>query len=205
MKMAERFHPLVLASASPRRRDLMRQIGLIFDVQPVDIDEIQVPGEAPDLYVLRMARDKALQCQALAGNGESLVLGADTVVVLDGRIMGKPAARDDAASMLRCLSGREHQVMTAVALAGPNAVRERVMTTRVAFRPIKDAEIKAYMDTGEPFDKAGAYGIQGRGGIFVTSLHGSYSAVAGIDLEATADLLAQAGRPVAECWVTGDE
>lgn len=202
---ASGFYPLILASASPRRRELLEQAGVVFRVQPADVDETPANGEAPDLYVLRMAREKALACQRLPGNGGSLVLGADTSVVLDGAIMGKPSSSDEARAMLQRLSGRAHEVMSGVALAGPTAVRERVVTTRVVFRRLEDVEIDAYLDSGEPFDKAGAYGIQGLGGVFVTSLEGSYSAVVGLPLEATADLLAQAGQPVWQWWVSGDE
>ena len=202
---ADRLYPLILASASPRRRELLEQIGLSFTAHPVDMEETPREGEAPDLYVLRMAREKALACQRLAGNADALVLGADTSVVLDGAIMGKPRDRDDARSMLQRLSGHAHEVMTGVALAGPTAVRERVVTTRVVFRRLSDDEIDAYLDSGEPYDKAGAYGIQGLGGIFVTSLSGSYSAVVGLPLDATADLLAQAEQPVWRWWMSADE
>lgn len=203
--MANQFQPLVLASASPRRRELMHQIGLVFDIWPVDIDETPVTAEAPDLYVLRIAREKALRCQRVQGESNPLVLGADTAVVLDGVIMGKPADAGKARAMLRHLSGREHQVMSAVALAGPQAVRERVVVTRLTFRLLSDAEIEAYLNSGEPFDKAGAYGIQGRGGVFVTSLIGSYSAVVGLPLDAVADLMAQAGQPVMQWWEASHE
>lgn len=202
---ADRLYPLILASASPRRRELLEQIGLSFTVQPVEMEETPREGEAPDLYVLRMAREKALACQRMAGNTDALVLGADTSVVLDGSIMGKPRDRDDARGMLQRLSGHTHEVMTGVALAGPTAVRERVVTTRVEFRRLADDEIEAYLASGEPYDKAGAYGIQGLGGIFVTSMVGSYSAVVGLPLDATADLLAQAEQPVWRWWMSADE
>jgi len=202
---ADRLYPLILASASPRRRELLEQMGLRFRVQPVDLEETPREGEAPDLYVLRMAREKALACQRLAANADALVLGADTSVVLDGAIMGKPCDREDARAMLQRLSGHVHEVMSGVALAGPTAVRERVVTTRVVFRRLADEEIEAYLNSGEPFDKAGGYGIQGRGGIFVTFLSGSYSAVVGLPLDATADLLAQAEQPVWQWWTSTDE
>ena len=202
---ADGLYPLTLASASPRRRELLEQIGLRFTVHPVDVDETPRDCEAPDLYVLRMAREKALACQRLPGNIESLVLGADTSVVFAGAIMGKPGDRDEARAMLQRLSGHEHEVMTGVALAGPTAVRERVVTTRVVFRRLLDDEIEAYLDSGEPYDKAGGYGIQGLGGIFVTSLMGSYSAVVGLPLDATAELLAQAQQPVWQWWMSGNE
>jgi len=157
------------------------------------------------IYVLRMAREKALACQRLPGNTDCLVLGADTSVVLDGAIMGKPRDRGDARAMLQRLSGHQHEVMTGVALAGPTAVRERVVTTRVVFRRLAEDEIDAYLDSGEPYDKAGGYGIQGLGGVFVTSLVGSYSAVVGLPLDATADLLAQVDQPVWQWWASADE
>lgn len=202
---ADGLYPLILASASPRRRELLEQIGLRFTVQPVDVDETPRDGEAPDLYVLRMAREKALACQRSSGNTHALVLGADTSVVFAGAIMGKPRDRDEARAMLQRLSGHEHEVMTGVALAGPTAVRERVVTTRVGFRRLMDDEIEAYLDSGEPNDKAGGYGIQGLGGIFVTSLMGSYSAVVGLPLDATAELLAQARQPVWQWWMPDNE
>jgi len=152
-----------------------------------------------------MAREKALACQRLPGNTDCLVLGADTSVVLDGAIMGKPRDRGDARAMLQRLSGHQHEVMTGVALAGPTAVRERVVTTRVVFRRLAEDEIDAYLDSGEPYDKAGGYGIQGLGGVFVTSLVGSYSAVVGLPLDATADLLAQVDQPVWQWWASADE
>ena len=202
---ADRLYPLILASASPRRRELLEQMGLRFTVQPVDMEETPRDDEAPDLYVLRMAREKALVCQRLAAHADSLVLGADTSVVMDGAVMGKPRDREHARVMLQRLSGNLHEVMSGVALAGPTAVRERVVTTRVVFRRLADEEIEAYLNSGEPFDKAGGYGIQGRGGIFVTSLSGSYSAVVGLPLDATADLLAQAEQPVWRWWTSTDE
>ncbi len=191
---------LILASASPRRRELLEQIGLSFQIQPVAIDETPHEGEAADLYVLRMAREKALACQGVQSAANALVLGADTSVVLNGSIMGKPQDRQEARAMLEGLSGRRHQVMTGVALAGGDAVRERVVSTAVAFRRLSEPEIEAYLATDEPWDKAGAYGIQGRGGIFVERIEGSYSAVVGLPLEATADLLAQSGQPVWNLW-----
>lgn len=202
---ADGLYPLILASASPRRRALLEQIGLSFRVQPVDVDETPGETEAADLYVLRMAREKALACQRLSRYAEALILGADTSVVRDGEIMGKPRDREDARAMLQSLSGRGHEVMTGIALAGPRAVRERVVTTRVGFRRLGDREIEAYLDSGEPFDKAGGYGIQGLGGIFVDSLKGSYSAVVGLPLDATADLLAQVEQPVWQWWMSADE
>ena len=196
------FSPLVLASASPRRRELLAQIGLSFEQRPVDVDETPHKDEAADLYVLRMAREKAVMCQRALAPGP-VILGADTAVVLDGEILGKPRNRADARRMLDQLSGRVHRVMSGVALAGDEAVRERVVTTEVRFRLLCREEIEAYLETDEPWDKAGAYGIQGLGGAFVSAISGSYSAVVGLPLEAVADLLQQTGRPVWESWGTG--
>lgn len=199
------FPPLVLASASPRRRELLEQIDVRHEVAPVAIDETPTEGEAPDLYVLRMARQKALTCQAGWHETGRVFLGADTTVVVDGRILGKPADADEARAMLARLSGREHQVMSGVALAGPHAVRERVVASRVRLRPLSSAEIDNYVTTGEPMDKAGAFAVQGRGAALVAELYGSYTAVVGLPLEAVTDLLYQVDQPVHQWWVAADE
>lgn len=189
---------IILASASPRRSELLQQIGVTFSVQPADVDETPDPGEAPEDYVERLARDKAL---AVAGTSPgALVLGSDTSVVLNGVILGKPADRGEAVETLLTLSGATHQVMTAVALAEDKQCRSRVVITEVTFRSLSLAEIEAYVASGEPMDKAGSYGIQGLGGIFVSNLRGSYSAVVGLPLLETAALLADAGHPVWERW-----
>lgn len=199
------FQPLVLASASSRRRELLDQIGVRHEVTPVAIDETPGEGEAPDLYVLRMAREKALMCQRQWHDSDRLFLGADTTVVVDGQIMGKPDSDEAARAMLARLSGREHQVMSGVALAGPRAVRERVVASRVRLRPLATSEIDNYVATGEPLDKAGAFGVQGRGAALVAELAGSYTAVVGLPLEAVTDLLYQVDQPVHQWWVTADE
>jgi len=193
---------LILASASPRRQLLLKQMGLQFSVAPMDLDETVQPGERPADYVQRMAREKALAgYRAIAASSwDALVLGADTSVVSGQQILGKPADRIGARAMLEGLSGRTHQVMTAVALAGSHGVSVKLVVTDVAFRPLAQDEIDAYLETDEPWDKAGAYGIQGRGGIFVEHLAGSYSAVVGLPLRETAELLSEAGRPVWQCW-----
>lgn len=191
---------VILASASPRRADLLRQLGLCFDTLPVGIDETPHPGERPADYVLRLAREKAAAGYRQAARAEALVIGSDTTVVLDDRILGKPGDRNAARAMLRSLSGRDHQVMTGVALATRNGVQGRVSITNVSFRALDDREIDAYCNTGEPMDKAGGYGIQGRGGAFVEQLRGSYSAVVGLPLDVTAGLLAAAGLPVWTYW-----
>ena len=186
---------LVLASASPRRRELLSQIGIACAVHPVDIDERVRPGETADAYVRRLALEKARACRELVGT-DAVFLGADTAVVLDGGILGKPRDFDEARHMLGRLSGREHQVLTAVALV--NATREavRTSTSRVGFGDISDAAIAAYWQTGEPADKAGGYGIQGRAAAFVRHVSGSYSGVVGLPLFETVELLRAFGIPV---------
>ncbi|XOZ34933.1 Maf family protein [Halomonadaceae bacterium KBTZ08] len=197
--------PLVLASASPRRRELLDQIGVRYQDAPVAIDESPGEEEAPDLYVLRMARQKALTCQQGWHEPGRVFLGADTTVVVDGQILGKPVDAEQARAMLARLSGREHQVMSGVALAGPSAVRERVVTSRVRLRPLSSAEIDNYVATGEPLDKAGAFGVQSRGAALVAEVIGSYTAVVGLPLEAVTDLLYQVDQPVHQWWVAMDE
>jgi septum formation protein len=184
---------LCLASASPRRRDLLASIGVPVVTRPVGIDETPWPGEAARAYVARLAREKAL---AAAEEGDLPTLGADTVVVCDGAILGKPESRRHAAAMLRRLAGREHRVLTAVSVTGPAGLLEACVTTRVAMRGISEAEIAAYWATGEPRDKAGGYAIQGLAAVFVVSLEGSHSAVVGLPLFETAELLARQGVPL---------
>jgi septum formation protein len=195
---------IVLASASPRRADLLRQLGLCFTTRPVDIDETPLPGEEASAYVHRLAREKAVAGFARAGDPDALVLGSDTTVVLDERVLGKPADREHAKAMLGALSGRTHQVMTGVALTGQAGTEILVSTTEVTFRTLGEREIDAYCASGEPMDKAGGYGIQGRGGAFVSSIIGSYSAVVGLPLDVVASLLEQAGLPVWECWTSNN-
>jgi septum formation protein len=191
---------LCLASASPRRRELLAQIGLECRCVPVDLEESPRPGEAPVAYVTRLALDKARAARTLlkATNcaDAALVLGADTAVVVAGEVLGKPRGAEDAAGMLRRLGGCEHLVLTGVALIDPSG-RERtdLSESRVRMRPITDAEIAAYWATGEPADKAGGYGIQGLGALFIEAIAGSYSGVMGLPLFETAALLAAAGLP----------
>lgn len=199
------MRPIVLASASPRRRELLEQIGLSFSVAPVDIDEAPLPDERPDHYVERLARQKAEAGLALASDSNSLVIGSDTTVVCDDCIMGKPADEAEAMEMLRRLSGRAHKVMTAVALAGEYGCYARLVITEVRFRELSDPEIAAYWRTGEPADKAGGYGIQGRGAVFVDGLWGSYSAVVGLPLQETAELFEEAGQSVWNFWLSSTE
>lgn len=185
---------LFLASASPRRRELLTQIGVPFSLIAASIDETPHPAESAEQYVQRLAREKALAGLALAG-GDAWVLGADTTVVLEGKILGKPADRDEGRAMLAALSASEHQVMTAIALASRDRCEVRLVSSRVRFRAITEEEAQRYWDSGEPADKAGGYAIQGWGAVFVSELHGSYSAVVGLPLCETAQLLDTFGLP----------
>jgi septum formation protein len=191
---------LYLASGSPRRRELLTQIGVPFLTQIAPIDENALRGESPLAYVERLARAKGhAGLAALADADDAVVLGADTAVVLDGRILGKPRDRADALATLQALSGRSHQVLTAVALVSRERQASQVVTSQVTFRPLSLAEIEAYWASGEPQDKAGSYGIQGLAAVFVSQLQGSYSAVVGLPLCETAALLAEFAIP---CWQT---
>ncbi len=189
---------LYLASGSPRRRELLTQIGVPFLTQIAPIDENALPGESPLAYVERLALAKGhAGLAALANADGAVVLGADTAVVLDGRILGKPRDRADALATLQALSGRSHQVLTAVALVSHERQASQVVTSLVTFRSLTQAEIEAYWASGEPQDKAGSYGIQGLAAVFVSQLQGSYSAVVGLPLCETAALLAEFAIP---CW-----
>ena len=183
---------LVLASASPRRHELLLQIGVAHRVLPLDLDESRLPGETAEAYVRRVALDKARAGHARTGGW---VLGADTTVVVDGEPLGKPRDRDDALAMLARLAGREHRVLSAVALVTPSAEGVRLSVSRVRFRAIPPDEALAYWQSGEPADKAGGYAIQGRGALFVESLDGSYSGVMGLPLFETGELLRALGHP----------
>lgn len=178
-------------------------MGAVFEVRPADIDETPLDSEQPDDYVVRLAREKAMAVSRLVPDG--IVIGSDTSVVADGRILGKPATPADAAETLQLLSARTHQVMTAVAVVVNGCAEERLVVTDVTFRTLRPDEISAYVRTGEPMDKAGSYGVQGFGGIFLESFQGSYSSVVGLPLRETADLLAQAGYPVWTTWQPGQE
>jgi septum formation protein len=182
---------LYLASRSPRRRELLDQLGLRYALVTADVDETPLPGEDPRAYVQRMALTKA-RAGRLAVSTAQPVLGADTAVVCDDRILGKPADANDAMAMLRLLSGREHRVLTGIALLGKHT-QTAVSDTAVSFRIIEPDEAAAYWAGGEPRDKAGAYAIQGQGALFVERLTGSYSGVVGLPLFETAALLAQEG------------
>ena len=189
---------IYLASASPRRRELLSQIGVSFQVLIVEVDESIGAGEAPAAYVSRLAGAKAEAGRAASrasGAPSRPVLAADTAVVIHGEILGKPKDAVDALRMLALLSGRTHEVLTAVALATAAGSASRVSSSSVRFREITPAEAREYWDTGEPKDKAGGYAIQGRGAVFVADLHGSYSSVMGLPLFETAELLRAAGIP----------
>ena len=188
---------LYLASASPRRREILQQLGLAFHPLPQAIDESRMPDEAPAAYVQRLALGKARSALAsLEDRSGALCLGSDTTVVCDGQIFEKPADAADARRILRTLSGKTHEVLTAVALASVNGDEVLLSTSAVTFRVLRDAEIDAYWATGEPADKAGAYGIQGLGGMFVTGIHGSYSGIMGLPVAETVELLSRAGITV---------
>ncbi|MGB8714538.1 MAG: Maf family protein [Onishia taeanensis] len=188
---------LCLASASPRRLELLASIDVDCEVRPVDIDETPLPGELPRDYVCRLAREKALAGAVLS---ELPVLGSDTAVVLDGEILGKPRDRAHALEMLAMLSGNTHEVLTGVAVSGPQGLLDCCVTTRVTLRAISPAAAAAYWATGEPQDKAGGYGIQGRAAVFVSHIEGSHSAVVGLPLYETAELLARQGVAL---WMSG--
>ena len=180
---------LILASASPRRRELLRQLGVRFEVIPADVDETVGEGESPDAYVTRLARAKALAVWRQE-QGRLPVLGSDTAVVLDGEILGKPADRDAAVAMLLRLSGRTHSVYSGVALVhGPEGVDDRLNVSRVTFAELDPEWIAAYVATGDPMDKAGAYGVQGKAGERIARIEGSFYGVMGLPLYETSRLL----------------
>jgi len=188
--MTEDF--VYLASASPRRSELLRQIGVRFTVRVAAIAEEQLARESPEAYVVRLAAAKAETVWAAVADAHP-VLGADTAVVLDGAVLGKPRDAVEAAAMLERLSGRTHRVLTAVAVRHAAGLDTRLSASEVRFRATTPAERLAYCETGEPFDKAGGYGIQGHAAVFVEELRGSYSGVVGLPLFETAALLARCG------------
>jgi septum formation protein len=190
---------LVLASASPRRREILGKLGLSFEVAPADVDESVQPGEDPVRYVERLAEAKA-RAAAAASDRAACYLGADTTVVIDGEVLGKPADLAESERMLRRLSGREHTVHTAVALCiVPEGVVHRALaSTEVRFRSLSEATLRGYVQSGEGLDKAGSYGIQELGAALVSEVHGSYSNVVGLPAAETVELLEAAG--VLEGW-----
>ncbi len=167
---------IVLASGSPRRKELLEQLGFALEIRPSDIDESVLPGEDPHTYVRRLATEKA---KASARPGD-LVIAADTTVAVDGQIIGKPDDREHARTILEMLSGRTHDVYTGFAVAHESRLYSEVVTTQVTFSALTAFEIEWYLETGEPFDKAGAYGLQGKGGAFVKSVSGSVTNVIGL-------------------------
>ena len=197
---------IYLASRSPRRRDLLKQIGVPFELlllredlrRGVDVDETPLAEESPGVYVLRVASAKAAMAVrqiAYRGLPQKPVLSADTTVVFDGQIVGKPEDAEHAARILRTLSGREHQVLTAVAIALREQIEAQISVSSVSFRELTDTDIRRYVTTGEPLDRAGAYAIQGRAGAFVTRISGSYSGIMGLPLAETVELLQKFGIP----------
>ena len=185
--------PIVLASGSPRRRQLLEMLRIPFRVVPPDVDEHVLPGEAPDRYVMRLSRAKA-EAVATRAPGE-LILAADTTVVLDGDIFGKPDSPADAVAMLARLQGRTHEVLTAVAVTRNGDLQQALDVSRVTFRPADRAMLEEYAATGEPLDKAGAYAIQGLGALFIERVEGDIFGVMGLPLRLALDLLARFGRP----------
>jgi septum formation protein len=181
---------LILASSSPRRAEILRNAGFTFEVQPAHVDETPLPDERADDYVRRLADTKARTTAQYVGRSinrgtdRTVVIGADTVVVVDGQILGKPADADDARGMLRLLSGREHDVLTGLSFVSIPEREEATLveSTRVSFLPLSAQDIEDYLLTGEPFDKAGAYGIQGIGGRFIRRIEGCYFNVMGLPL-----------------------
>ena len=185
---------LYLASQSPRRRQLLGELGVEFRLLDIEIDEVRGPGEPAEDYVRRVAREKAgAGLLAVVAVPHALVLGADTEVVLDGEVFGKPRDGEHAAQMLRRLSGRRHQVLSAVSLVDAAREAQVMSISEVEFAELSDAQIERYIATGEPMGKAGAYAIQGRGEAFIRHLSGSYSGVMGLPLQATAALLREFG------------
>ncbi|MDN0083090.1 Maf family protein [Crenobacter sp. SG2305] len=187
---------LYLASGSPRRRELLEHLGIILERIHADIDESVLPGEDAVRYTERLAESKAAagwQVVTNCGLPSHPLLAADTTVTLDGEIFGKPVDADDARRMLRTISGREHQVITSVAVRQDDTVKVATSVTTVRFKTLSDDEIERYVASGEPFDKAGGYGIQGRAGVFVEHLDGSFTGVVGLPLYETAQLLAEFG------------
>lgn len=182
---------LYLASTSPRRRELLRQLGVIFQTLPVDIDESCLSHEHASDYVRRMALEKARAGQRSLGDHSIPVLGSDTAVVLADEIFGKPTSRQHAVDMLSALSGKTHEVLTSVAVVNSEQEKVCLHTSQVTFKSLSEEEIVQYWETGEPADKAGAYAIQGKAGRFITHMSGSFSAVMGLPLYETAELLAE--------------
>lgn len=190
---------LILASTSPRRKELLQQIGVKFTQLSININEDVAVNEGSEDYVLRLAKEKAAAGFAQLSSQQqstTVVLAADTTVVANGRILAKPESREHSKAILTALSGKEHTVMTAIGIHSADISKQQVVKTQVSFRVLSDSEIEAYWETGEPQDKAGSYGIQGLAAIFVNSIKGSYSNVVGLPLCETAELLKQFEIPL---------
>ncbi|MBO8416171.1 MAG: septum formation inhibitor Maf [Proteobacteria bacterium] len=185
------MHDLILASGSPRRRDILKNMGLSFVVEPADIDESVLEGESPEAYVSRMARSKAEHCAKL--HPDAVVLGADTVVVLGSTIFGKPKDRADAAAMIGALSGRTHVVLTAVAVCAKGELKQILERTEVTFARLDPELIETYVASGESDDKSGSYALQGIAAMLIEKVSGSVSSVVGLPACQTRELLAQVG------------
>jgi len=190
---------LYLASASPRRRELLRQLGIEFTAMPSNLLEIPLPGETPEQYVSRVALDKAryVAREVSARGLAATVLGADTEVVVDGEILGKPVDASHGRAMLKRLAGRTHEVLSGIAVIAGDAERSALVRSRVTFAPLTDDEIAAYWASGEPADKAGGYAIQGRAAAFITRIEGSYSGIVGLPLYELGQLLREVGETAA--------
>lgn len=207
-RLSHPIRPLILASASPRRQQLLALLGVPFRVKPADIDETPPDGHTPEEVALSLARQKAM---AVIGEvQDALVLGADTIVVCDGAILGKPGDAEDALRMLRCLNGREHLVVTGVALlevAQGEVVREQgeVVRTRVWFRNVTEEHLRRYVATGEPMDKAGAYGAQGYGSTLIERIDGCYFNVVGLPVSRVCAMLEAWGIPLLQTFAAPQE
>lgn len=191
--MPNQYPLIVLASASPRRRELLASVGIQFQIIPSNIDEIQQPDEKPEDFVLRLSQEKAAEVAQRSTVSGRWFIGSDTIVLCDDQILGKPDSREDSASMLRMLSGRSHHVISGYAILDRNSNQwiRRCITTEVTFRTLTDREIDGYIASGEPADKAGSYAIQGLGAFMVTTINGSYSSVVGLPLAQIIDDLQQ--------------
>lgn len=183
---------IILASKSPRRQELLKLLGVDFTIHTADIDETMDPDLPPEREVARVGAEKAKAVAASCG-ADDIIIAADTIVVIDGQILGKPKSTADAVRMLNLLSGRRHEVMTGLTVLHGGSIQSRVVRTGIEFRTLSDREIDAYVATGEPMDKAGAYGIQGRASIFVRHLDGDYFCVMGLPLCPLAEMLRACG------------
>ncbi len=193
MTMTKMKHCIILASSSPRRRDLLRQIGVDFDVYPADVDESILAGESPEDYAVRVSRDKVRVVAKKVGEG--IIIAADTIVVFKDAILGKPVDSEDAKRMLEMLSGKMHRVITGLAVmnAATGMVICKTPTTTVWFRNLDEEEVNKYVFSGEPLDKAGAYGIQGKGALLVDKIKGCYNNVVGLPLALLDEMLREFG------------